>query len=79
MLAQIRGSVWLVFHPAVQETAETQIDPVAPGGIELDLRIEQLDRRLGDDARKQLVKDIRYAPAWIADIFRSLADRESAA
>jgi hypothetical protein len=41
--------------------------------------IAQLDRRLDDDARKQLVKDIRYAPAWIADIFRSLADRESAA
>ncbi|MEL0583684.1 MAG: DUF6088 family protein [Candidatus Thiodiazotropha sp. (ex. Lucinoma kazani)] len=41
--------------------------------------VTQLDRRLDDDARKQLVKDIRYAPAWIADIFRSLADRESAA
>lgn len=41
--------------------------------------IAQLDRRLDDDARKQLVKDIRYAPAWIADILRSLADRKSAA
>jgi len=41
--------------------------------------IAQLDRRLDDDARKQLVKDIRYAPAWIADIIRSLADRKSAA
>ena len=41
--------------------------------------IVQLDHRLDDDARKQLVKDIRYAPAWIADIIRSLADRKSAA
>ncbi len=39
--------------------------------------IAQLDRRLDDDARKQLVKDIRYAPAWIADIIRTLASQES--
>ena len=41
--------------------------------------IAQLDRRLDDDARKQLIKDIRYAPAWIVDIFRLLAGRKSAA
>ncbi len=41
--------------------------------------IAQLDRRLDGDARKQLLKDIHYAPAWIADIFRALADRQSAA
>lgn len=35
--------------------------------------IGQLDSRLDDDARKQLMKDIRYAPIWIADIFRKLA------
>ncbi|RKZ37767.1 MAG: hypothetical protein DRQ37_01135 [Gammaproteobacteria bacterium] len=35
--------------------------------------IAQLDRRLDDDARRQLMKDIRYAPAWIADIFHGLA------
>ena len=35
--------------------------------------IDQLDRRLDDTARKQLLKDIRSAPAWIADIFRKLA------
>jgi hypothetical protein len=35
--------------------------------------IRQLDHRLDDDARKQLMKDIRYAPAWIAEIFRQLA------
>ena len=39
--------------------------------------IAQLDRRLDDDARKQLMKDIRYAPAWIADIIRALSDQES--
>ncbi len=38
--------------------------------------IGQLGRRLDDDAHKQLAKDIRYAPAWIADIIRSLDDRD---
>lgn len=32
-----------------------------------------LDQRLDNAARKQLMKDIRSAPAWIADIFRKLA------
>jgi hypothetical protein len=40
---------------------------------------QQVIAQLDDDAGKQLVKDTRYATAWIADIFRSLADRESAA
>ncbi len=35
--------------------------------------IATLDRRLDEAARKQLMKDIRYAPAWIAAIFRQLA------
>lgn len=35
--------------------------------------VAQLDRRLDDEARKQLLKDIRFAPIWIADIFRKLA------
>jgi len=35
--------------------------------------IDQLDQRLDDTARKQLLKDIRSAPAWIADIFRKLS------
>ena len=35
--------------------------------------IDKLDQRLDDAARKQLMKDIRSAPAWIADIFRKLA------
>jgi hypothetical protein len=41
--------------------------------------IARLDRRLDDAARKQLMKDIRYAPAWIADIIRTLAGQESTA
>ncbi len=41
--------------------------------------ISQLDRRLDTDARRQLINDIRYAPAWIADIIRQLADLENAA
>ena len=35
--------------------------------------IAKLKERLDDKARKQLLKDIRSAPAWIADIFRKLA------
>ncbi len=35
--------------------------------------IRTLDERLDDTARKQLMKDIRSAPAWVADIFRRLA------
>ncbi len=38
--------------------------------------IARLNRRLDDAARKQLMKDIRYAPAWIADIIRTLAGQE---
>ena len=41
--------------------------------------ITRLGRRLDTDARKQLIKDIRYAPAWIADIIRVLSDQESTA
>jgi len=41
--------------------------------------IVQLDRRLDADARRQLIRDIRHAPAWIADIFRRLADNSKAA
>ena len=39
--------------------------------------IARLDRCLNDDARKQMMKDIRYAPAWIADIIRKLVHQES--
>lgn len=39
--------------------------------------LEQLDRRLDEEARSQLIKDIRYAPAWVADIFRRLSDKDS--
>ncbi|MBM4310697.1 MAG: hypothetical protein FJ119_07115 [Deltaproteobacteria bacterium] len=37
--------------------------------------ITQLERVLDEQARSQLMKDIRYAPAWIADIIRDLAVR----
>lgn len=38
--------------------------------------IAQLDRVLDDQAKAQLTKDIRYAPVWIAEIIRDLADQE---
>ena len=41
--------------------------------------IARLNHRLDDDARKQLMKDIRYAPAWIADIIHELTFQESTA
>ena len=37
--------------------------------------IAQLDRRLDSDGRKQLLKDVRFAPAWIADIMRLLGKK----
>ncbi len=41
--------------------------------------IAQLDRCLDAQARLQLLKDIRYAPDWIADIFRDLVAKEASA
>lgn len=38
--------------------------------------VAQLNRILDEQAKSQLMKDIRYAPAWIADIIRDLAGRE---
>lgn len=35
--------------------------------------VAQLDRQLDVITKVQLMKDIRHAPAWIADIFRRLA------
>lgn len=41
--------------------------------------IEKLRARLDDQEKKQLLKDMRYAPAWIAAVFRQIAQlkRES--
>jgi hypothetical protein len=38
--------------------------------------IAQLDRRLDTEDRKQLLKDVRFAPAWIADIMRRLGKKK---
>jgi len=37
--------------------------------------IARLDRRLDDDARRQLMKNIRYIPSWIAEIVHDLAEK----
>jgi hypothetical protein len=37
--------------------------------------VTRIDQLLDANARIQLRKDIRHAPAWIADIFRKLADK----
>ena len=41
--------------------------------------IEQLGRRLDNDTREQLAKDIGYAPAWIADVIRKFSPQEESA
>jgi hypothetical protein len=38
--------------------------------------VEQLARRLSKSDRRELMKDIQYAPAWIGAIFRRLAESE---
>jgi len=35
--------------------------------------IHTLNKRLSDDDKKQLIKDLKYAPAWIANIMRNVA------
>jgi hypothetical protein len=41
-----------------------------------DAVVDTLAARLTGDDRQQLMKDIRYAPAWIGDVFRRLADKD---
>ncbi len=41
-----------------------------------DAVVDQLARRLSADDRRQLIRDIRYAPAWIGAIFRRLAPED---
>ena len=37
--------------------------------------VKRLDRKLSPDDRKQLSKDLAYAPAWIGDIMRRLCTK----
>ena len=39
--------------------------------------IATLRRNLSDAHKQQLLKDVRYAPAWIADVMRQVAQPES--
>jgi hypothetical protein len=36
--------------------------------------VAKLKRRLSDDDKNMLMKDIRYAPAWIGGIFRKIQE-----
>ena len=38
--------------------------------------VTKLKKRLSGDDKGQLMNDIRYAPAWIGNIFRQLRERE---
>jgi hypothetical protein len=37
--------------------------------------IRKLGKLLSDDDKKRLMKDIRYAPGWIAEVFRRLNEK----
>jgi hypothetical protein len=41
-----------------------------------DSMVIRLRKRLSDDEKKQLLQDIRYAPAWIGAIFRRITHQE---
>lgn len=43
-----------------------------------DETVSVLQKRLSADDKKQLLKDVRYAPAWIAAIMRRVARQEDA-
>lgn len=43
-----------------------------------DATIRTLRRRLSAADKQQLLKDLRYAPAWIADVFRAVANSDRA-
>jgi hypothetical protein len=38
--------------------------------------IHTLNNRLSDDDKKQLIKDLQYAPDWIANIMRTIANQK---
>ena len=45
------------------------------GRTQVDSRtIDILRVRLSDEDKRQLLRDVRYAPAWIADIMRKVAE-----
>lgn len=43
-----------------------------------DTTIARLRKRLSENERKQLLKDLRYAPTWVAKAMRRLAEQEGA-
>jgi hypothetical protein len=60
---KVSGLVIQALRHVGQEGMDTQI-------------LGRLDRILDEQAKTQLLKDIRYAPAWIANIIRTLAGKE---
>ncbi len=40
--------------------------------------VKALKQRLNEADKKQLLKDLRYAPAWVAAIMKRIAEAESA-
>lgn len=61
------GKISGVFIQALRHVGQKHVD---------DTMVERLRSRLSDDDKKQLMKDVRYAPAWIAAIMRRVAQPE---
>ena len=55
----------------IQALRELRRDHVTPE------RLEHLKRTIPINKRRELIKDLRLAPAWMHSIFRELADEES--
>jgi len=55
----------------IQALRELRRDHVTPE------RLEYLKRTIPINKRRELIKDLRLAPAWMHSIFRELADEES--
>jgi Family of unknown function (DUF6088) len=58
------GSISGLFIQALRHIGQKHID---------DSILHALEKQLRDDDKKQLIKDLQYAPAWIADIMRNIA------
>lgn len=58
----------LVIH-ALRKLGQRYVDTVT---------VDTLKRRLNENDKRQLLKDLRYAPAWIAELMRQLAEHREA-
>lgn len=60
------GRISGLFIQALKHLGQKHVD---------DSVLQTLDRRLSEDDKRQLIKDLQYAPSWIADIMRNIAKK----